>query len=461
MTPHVRRPNRSIRVYAAAAVLLAAFLVIYLPDVGHGFIKDDFGWIAGSRLTTADDVRGLFEHNAGFYRPLVSASFAADYALWRFDPFAYGITNLVAVFVDAVLLFCLARKLSASSEAALVAVAAWSFNFHGVNMALLWISGRTALLLCMFALCVALAVLSGRTVLAGCLSLLAMLCKEEAVMVPVLFVLVDLVARPHDQPPFRAAWSALRRSGPLWIALAIYLGLRAHSGAFGPQDAPSYYRFTFEPLAVVRNVLEYLDRGATLVLAIAVAMLISIGTARVALTAAERAILRFGAAWFVCFYAMTVFLPVRSSLYALTPSAGAAVALAAVASAVQRVSRKRFEICCGALMAVIFLLVPIYRQRNERWVVPADLSTRVVRTLRVATAGYSGGQVVVADDASARFGLDSSFGTSFGNAVHLMVGTNWEGVIVPTTNRAVTNVPNGATRLDFAVRNGQLAPAAQ
>ena len=447
--------------YAAAAVLLAAFLVIYLPDVGHGFIKDDFRWIASSQVTSAHDVRELFEHNAGFYRPLVSASFAADYALWRFDPFAYGITNLVAVFVDAVLLFCLARKLSASREAALVAVAAWSFNFHGVNMALLWISGRTALLLCMFALSVALAVLSGRTVLAGCLSLLAMLCKEEAVMIPVLFVLVDLVARPHDRPPFRAAWSTLRRSGPLWIALAIYLGLRAHSGAFGPEDAPSYYRFTFEPLAVVRNVLEYLDRGATFAVAIAVAMLISIGTARVALTAAEKALLRFGAAWFVCFYAMTVFLPVRSSLYALTPSVGAAVALAAVASAVQRISLKRFEICCGALMAVIFLLVPIYRQRNERWVVPADLSTRVVRTLRVATAGYSGGQVVVVDDASARFGLDSSFGTSFGNAVHLMVGSNWDGLIVPTTNRPVTNPPNGATRLDFALRNGQLAPAAQ
>ena len=87
-------------------------------------------------------------------------------------------------------------------------------------------------------------------------------------------------------------------------------------------------------------------------------MLISIGTARVALTAAEKALLRFGAAWFVCFYAMTVFLPVRSSLYALTPSVGAAVALAAVASAVQRRSQKRFEICCGALMAVIFPVGP-------------------------------------------------------------------------------------------------------
>ena len=205
------------------------------------------------------------------------------------------------------------------------------------------------------------------------------------------------------------------------------LRLRAHSGAFGRAGRPFVLPVHVQPLAVARNVLEYLDRGATFAVAIAVAMLISIGTARVALTAAEKALLRFGAAWFVCFYAMTVFLPVRSSLYALTPSVGAAVALAAVASAVQRMSQKRFEICCGALMAVIFLSVPIYRQRNERWVVPADLSTHVVRTLRVATAGYSGGQVVVVDDASARFGLDSSFGASFGNAVHLMVGSNWEG----------------------------------
>jgi hypothetical protein len=158
---------------------------------------------------------------------------------------------------------------------------------------------------------------------------------------------------------------------------------------------------------------------------------------------------------------MTMFLPVRSSLYALTPSVGAALALAAVASGAQRIAQKRFEVCCAALIAVIFFLIPIYRQRNERWVVPADLSTRVVRTLRVATAGYSGGQIVVVDDASARFGLDSSFGSSFGNAVHLMVGSDWEGLIVPTMIRASTNPPNRATRLDFALRNGHLAPAAQ
>jgi hypothetical protein len=38
---------------------------------------------------------------------------------------------------DAGLLFVLAHRLSLSSAASLFAVAAWMFNFHGINMALL------------------------------------------------------------------------------------------------------------------------------------------------------------------------------------------------------------------------------------------------------------------------------------------------------------------------------------
>jgi hypothetical protein len=431
-------------VYVAGALLLAAFLLIYLPGIGHGFIKDDFAWVAGSRVTTVHDVLGLFQHNVGFYRPLVSASFAADYGLWRLDAFGYGLTNLVVFFIDAVLLFHLAKRLTLSREAALVAVAAWAFNFHGVNMALLWISGRTELLLCLFALGAALAALRGRHVLAGLLALLAMLCKEEAVMLPVLFVLLD--------------WRAVRRTVPMWLALAIYLALRLHSGAFGPTDAPSYYQLSLAPLTVLRNALEYLDRGATFGAAIALAILIAIGTSRVAFTTAEKAVVRFGAAWFVSFYAITVLLPVRSSLYAFTPSVGSALAVAALASAAQRISQKRFERCCAALIALSLVVIPIYRQRNERWVVPADLSASVVRTLQLATAGSAGGDIALIDDPSARFGLDSSFGGLFGDAVHLMIGSAWNGMIVPATSGAVTN-PVNRPRLVFALRNGRLEPA--
>ena len=39
------------RPVASCLVLVAAALAVYLPDVGHGFVKDDFLWIAGSRLS--------------------------------------------------------------------------------------------------------------------------------------------------------------------------------------------------------------------------------------------------------------------------------------------------------------------------------------------------------------------------------------------------------------------------
>ena len=449
-----------MRPYAAPALLFAAFLIIYLPDIGHGFIKDDFGWISGSRVTNAHDVLALFEHNVGFYRPLVSASFSADYALWQFNAFGYGLTNLIIFFIDALLLFRVAGRLALSREASLLAVGTWAFNFHGVNMALLWISGRTALLLSMFALSAALALLNRRIILAAAFSLLAMLCKEEAVLIPVMFTLIDAADQPRALS-VDAAWGLVRRYWLVWLALAVYLALRPHSGAFGPQDAPSYYRFSFSPPTVLRNVFEYLDRAATLAVAIALAILISIRSVRVALTPTEQLALRFGGAWFVCFYAVTIFMPVRSSLYAVTPSIGSALAVAAWGSAAQRMCRKRFDTCCAVLTVLIVLLIPIYRARNERWVSPADLSTVVMTRLQLATAGFTGGEIILIDTPSAQFGLDGSFGTLFGDAVRVMIGKDWRGEIRPTLSAdLVTGATTSPARVVLRLLDGRLTPAA-
>src|SRR5688572_15353308 len=83
--------------------LCASFLAIYAPDIGHGFIQDDFAWIRHSAVDDFSGVIGLFRENVGFYRPLVSATFAFDFAAWRLDPFGYGITNLVLCLANAAL----------------------------------------------------------------------------------------------------------------------------------------------------------------------------------------------------------------------------------------------------------------------------------------------------------------------------------------------------------------------
>ena len=72
-----------------------AFAAIYLPDLGHGFVRDDFGWIESSRIESPLDLVRVFTHQPGFYRPLVSLMFSVDYAIWGLDPHGYAATNVV------------------------------------------------------------------------------------------------------------------------------------------------------------------------------------------------------------------------------------------------------------------------------------------------------------------------------------------------------------------------------
>jgi hypothetical protein len=116
----------------ALAVVLA---VIYVPDAGHGFVKDDFQWIGDARrpLSVA------LTHTSGFYRPLVTMSFRANDALFGLASYPYGLTNLVLVFACAALMAALGRSFGLTPGASTFGAAAWAFNFHGINMSILWI----------------------------------------------------------------------------------------------------------------------------------------------------------------------------------------------------------------------------------------------------------------------------------------------------------------------------------
>jgi hypothetical protein len=115
-----------MRLLLAAGVLCVAFLAIYGPDIGHGFVKDDFRWILSSRTEHLEDLAAHFRSNVGFYRPLVSLTFAADYGVWGVRPLGYGLTNLTIFGGCAVLLYRLARRIALPPAAALLATAVWA-----------------------------------------------------------------------------------------------------------------------------------------------------------------------------------------------------------------------------------------------------------------------------------------------------------------------------------------------
>jgi hypothetical protein len=122
------------------ALVGVAVSIIYVPDVGRGFVKDDFTWVVESRCRTPADLSRLLVSPDGFYRPMVSLSFAANEHLSGVNPAAYGATNLALAVLTALGVGWVAALWRLPPAACLFAATLWLFNFHGINMAILWIS---------------------------------------------------------------------------------------------------------------------------------------------------------------------------------------------------------------------------------------------------------------------------------------------------------------------------------
>lgn len=441
----------------AAAALLAVLLTIYLPDIGHGFLRDDFRWIDQGRSESLSQVGALFTTNVGFYRPIVSVSFAADYALWELNAFGYALTNLLLLVACAALLAALARQLGLAFAAAVVAAGVFAFNFHGINMALLWLSGRTSLLALFFALLSVNAVLRGWTIAAGVACLAALLSKEEALALPLVATLFLMVRRKsgsaHDMPGFSRA---LRATWAMWLAVPIYISMRAGSGAFTPSTAPAYYQYTLAPGTILQNLGAYLDRAATVTTTVSLLLWLCAPSRRLGFSEEERRTLWLAALWIPATFALTVLLPVRSSLYAVIPSAGCALIAAACASRALRLNPGRFAQVATALLVIAALLVPVYRSRNERWVEPADLSRYVMESVQATTTSFpAGGRVVLIEDPKTDLTLADAFDQLFPNAIALYSGDLWEGHLVQP---GTTLPPDGRTTIVYELRGGTLEP---
>ncbi len=397
----------------------AAFLLIYAPDVGHGFVKDDFAWILRSRVGSIGETLGLFSRSEGFYRPVVAVSFALNEWACGLAARCYGFVNLALALLVAGQVFAVGRAMGLAPGAAGVAASLWALNWHGVAMAVLWISGRTALVLLVFALAAALAVLKGWRVAAAVACLLALLSKEEAVLLPAILLAWAAVRTDSGGLQIdvrRAAGFVL----PLGLSLLVYFLLRSGTAAYLPSSAPHFYRPTLSPALLGRNLLEYADRAATMA---AVATLAVCAAARrwPKPTPGERRVILLGAVWCVAGYGLTVFLPVRSSLYAVFPSVGVALAAAAACAAVWREAgegtRRWLTIAAGI---AALALVPVHWSRNTRWVGAADVSAALLgRVQAEAATAPAGAVLLVRDDPGRRNNVTNAVGTLIEDAARL------------------------------------------
>jgi hypothetical protein len=411
-------------------VPLVVFLAVYVPAAGHGFLSDDFRWILNSHLDSVSDIWRVFRITDGFYRPLVSLTFGLDRMFFGIDSRPYGWTNVGLALSTALLVRQLVMALGLPKGAGMLGASLWLLNFHGINLSILWVCGRTALLVACAATACAIFVVKHRWGWALLCLALALLSKEEAVTLPfVLATWIYLLASETRVARLRLAGTWLVASA---MVLAAYLALRSSTGAMTPATAPSYYQFTFAPAAVAHNALQYADRGATVSAIALVLGALLLWPRTFQLPSMHRRIAECGLIWLVGGYSLTLFLPVRSSLYSVVPSIGACIAAAAVLSGFWQTADPSHRL--RALLAGIVLpicLLPVYRARTAT--VPlADFSAQALSDIRERTrSAPEGATVVILDDRATPINLASAFGTLINDAVQVGTGRRLNMILEP------------------------------
>lgn len=414
----VSAPGRDMRVVAVGLSLVAAVFLVYGNTLGNGFVIDDRAFVEQNpvirdlanvpRMFTSGFWESTSASVPALYRPLVTLSYALNYAAGGLNPFGYHLVNVLLHVATTLLLFALVYLLSGRTlfSGAVAAV----FGLHPIGTeSVAWVAQRSELMAAFFALwALALYVLAfppaGRRdsgtrrivwlrVSSAVVFLLALLSKEGAIALPGVMILYDLV---------------FRKSGGRWMRLAPYLGLTAVyiaaiQWAF---SGPEAYRIEFvfnpliqEPAGVraltglkllglgfwllswpVRLVADYSFDSITPVRSLWGPAVPAAATGALLLTGLlllgwrRHRMLFFGLA-VTCSYLGLLFVNAlypRASMFAerflYMPSVGFALAGVAAADLVLRLVPRQREIAGPLLLALVVLAFSVKaRSRNFEW----------------------------------------------------------------------------------------------
>ncbi len=147
--------NHKERWFRAALWILPGTLAIavYFNTLFYGFVWDDIYLIIEDHTIKSVEYLGvIFTHDFfghqeddlvyGYFRPLVTLSYALDYAIWQANPFGFHLTNVLLHALSSMLVAVVLLKMSFSRGVALASALIFAVHpLHSENCA--WISGRT------------------------------------------------------------------------------------------------------------------------------------------------------------------------------------------------------------------------------------------------------------------------------------------------------------------------------
>jgi len=220
--------------WGLVAVGIIAFAV-YANTLQGGFVWDDRPLILrdaavrslanlGSFFTQDFFARHESELRYGYYRPVVKALYALEYAGWGRNPFGYHVTNVLLHVGCTLLVVLLLRRLRLGPLPALGA--GLLFAVHPIHTeSVAWIAGRTDVVAFFFSALSFLLFLEARRrgvliALSWICFALALLAKEMSVVVVPWVVLASLWVR-------RRSWtSSLVAALPYVLLIGVYLFVR-------------------------------------------------------------------------------------------------------------------------------------------------------------------------------------------------------------------------------------------
>ncbi|MEE9294107.1 MAG: glycosyltransferase family 39 protein [Phycisphaerae bacterium] len=237
----------------AVVHLWSLFNPFFIDDYIYLDTVHDLGWSGVPAVlaspTMDQDASGVWWTPYGdlpFYRPLGVLTFAVDYWLWGMNPFGYHLTNLLLHLACTFLVWRLGLRLMGDARSSFAA--AVIFGLHPAHCeAVLWISGRFDLLVCVCALASVLSYLRWRCGEGGrwrwwWLSVFwfaaGLGCKETAIVLPGVLVLAECLRLCGGGGP-RVATRGLAGAIGFGVVAALYLAKRfALFGGMGSLPPP-------------------------------------------------------------------------------------------------------------------------------------------------------------------------------------------------------------------------------
>ncbi len=195
--------SKSTNVLWFIFILISLCLVIYYKTFHYAFVAfDDNAKVYENPLITTLSLSQIRLFFTSFvfhtYTPLSLLSYAIDYSLWQLSPGGYHTVNVVLHVVNVLFVFIFIRRFSGNQITAFIA--AMLFAIHPLNVeTVAWISERSNLLYALFFI-LSLYFYSVYTetkkksilLLTFICFLLSLLSKPGAVLIPVVFVLMDI-----------------------------------------------------------------------------------------------------------------------------------------------------------------------------------------------------------------------------------------------------------------------------